>query len=283
MSYDPGMGRSSEESPLRRIHSEASLLGGAAYAILLQIAHPSVAQGVHDHSDFTSRPLDRLRGTLYYVYGTSLGTDEERARVQAIVRAMHRRVNGPGYRALDHDLLLWVAATLFHTWTRLYELTVGEIDEDEYPVFLREAAVFATALGLPEEEWPATPEAFDAYWADAVGRLEVGETALRLSRQIFRPANRLWWPITSVQRFLAGGLLPPKLREGFGIPWSPARQRRFDRVVRVTRTVYPRLPHALRALPSRLYLRSMRRNGGWTKPRGTRGSRASHRTGGVRG
>ncbi|MEV2278902.1 oxygenase MpaB family protein [Nocardiopsis sp. NPDC049922] len=270
------MGRSSEDSPLRRIHSEASLLGGAAYAILLQIAHPSVAQGVHDHSDFSSRPLDRLRGTLYYVYGTSLGTGEERARVQAIVRAVHRRVNGPGYRALDPDLLLWVAATLFHTWTRLYELTVGEIDEDEFPVFLREAAVFATALGLPEDEWPATPAAFDAYWSEAVERLEVGETALGISRQLFWPANRLLWPITHVQRFLAGGLLPPKLRENFEIPWSTARQRWFDRVVRVTRAVYPRLPRVLRALPSRLYLWSMRRNGGWTRPRGARGSRAYH-------
>ncbi|WP_036554849.1 oxygenase MpaB family protein [Nocardiopsis sp. CNT312] len=249
-----------------RVHSEASLFIGSAYAVLLQIAHPGVARGVYDHSDFASRPLHRLRGTLYYVYGTSFGTDEERARVQAIVRALHRKVRGPGYDALDPELLLWVAATLFHTWTRMYELTVRRLEPDEAAALLTEASVYATALGLPAQDWPATPEGFDAYWRRAVTRLEVGGPALEISRQLFRPHNRLLWPLTRAQRFLAGGFLPPDLREAFRIPWSARHQRWFDRLMRAVRALYPHLPNALRTLPGRLYLRSMRRNGGWTRP-----------------
>ncbi|CAL9493621.1 hypothetical protein SUDANB121_03307 [Nocardiopsis dassonvillei] len=144
------MGRPSDGSPLRRITAEACLLGGAGYAVLLQIAHPSVAHGVYHHSDFDDRPFKRLFGTLAYVYGTVYGTDEERERLHAVVKAMHRKVNGPGYRALDDELLLWVAATLCHNAARLHTLVFGGFrDEDEYALFLREASVFGTALGLP--------------------------------------------------------------------------------------------------------------------------------------
>ncbi|WP_304452491.1 oxygenase MpaB family protein [Nocardiopsis sp. YSL2] len=272
------MGPTSDDSPLRRITSEASLLGGAGYAVLLQIAHPSVAQGVRDHSDFSSRPLDRLRGTLYYVYGLAYGTEEERERVRAIVLAMHRKVTGPTYRALDPDLLLWVAATLFHSGVRLYELTVRELGEEEFADYLDEASVFATALGLPADEWPASPAEFDVYWAKSMDRLEVGEVARGLAAQLFRPANPLLWPLTYTQRFLSGGLLPPELREQYGIPWSPGHQRGFDLLMRTTRRVYPHLPDSVRALPATLYLRSLRGRKGWlrpNRPKGPKGSRAA--------
>ncbi|MFE1169985.1 oxygenase MpaB family protein [Nocardiopsis sp. NPDC058789] len=259
---------------LRRLNTEASILAGAGYAILLQIAHPSVARGVAEHSEFAARPLDRLRGTMYYVYGTALGTPEESERVQAIVRAMHRRVRGPGYDALDPELLLWVGATLYHSAVRLYELTVADLTEEERAEFLRETSVYATALGLPRERWPQSTEEFSDYWEHACARLEVGPHAVGLSQSLFRPDNRLLWPLTLTQRFLSGGLLGPELRRQYGIPWSEARQRRFDRLMRVTRTVYPRLPRGVRRLPSALYLRSMRKNGGW-KP--SKASRSSNR------
>ncbi|WP_017590178.1 oxygenase MpaB family protein [Nocardiopsis ganjiahuensis] len=264
------MDRSSDESTFRRVNAEASLLGGAGYAVLLQIAHPSVARGVAEHSDFASRPLDRLRGTLYYVYGTAHGTEEERERVHSIVRAVHRKVRGPGYDALDPELLLWVAATLHRSAVRLYELTVADLSAEEREGFLREAAVYATALGLPPEQWPRNPAEFDAYWERASERLEVGPQARELARELFRPNNRLLWPLTLTQRFLSGGLLTPELRREFEIPWSRAHQRRFDRLMRLTRAVYPRLPKTVRSLPATLYMRSLRKNKGWkpVKPSG---------------
>ncbi|WP_150243911.1 oxygenase MpaB family protein [Nocardiopsis quinghaiensis] len=253
------MGRSSDESPLRRISGEACALGGAGYSVLLQIAHPSVARGVHDHSDFSTRPFNRLLGTLYFVYGTVYGTEEERERLHAIVRAMHRKVNGPGYRALDDDLLLWVAATLYESTSRLHAMVFGELGEEERARHLREASVLGTALGLPEEKWPATPEEFDAYWGKAVAGLRVGEEARGITEQLLHPASLPLRPLMKAQSLLTGGLLPPHLREQFGIPWSDARQRRFDRVVRVTRAVYPRVPRPVRFLPTTLCLWTMRR------------------------
>ncbi|MGW5880001.1 oxygenase MpaB family protein [Nocardiopsis terrae] len=261
------MDRSSDESTFKRINAEGVLLAGAGYAVLLQIAHPSVARGVAEHSDFASRPLDRLRGTLYYVYGSAHGTPEERERVHAIVRAIHRRVRGPGYNALDPELLLWVAATLHRSALHVHELTVAALSEEEHAEFLRDSAVYATALGLPEREWPRSPAEFDAYWERAYARLEVGPRARALAGELFRPNNRLLWPLTLTQRFLTGGLLDPELRSEFGIPWSQAHQRGFDRLMGFVRAVYPRLPRAVRTLPATLYMRSLRRNKGWKAPK----------------
>ncbi|MFD6095026.1 oxygenase MpaB family protein [Nocardiopsis flavescens] len=250
----------SDESPLRRITAESCLLGGAGYAVLLQIAHPAVALGVSHHSDFEKRPFARLFGTLAYVYGTVYGTDAERERLHAVVRAMHKKVEGPGYRALDDDLLLWVAATLCHNAARVHTLVSGGFrDADEYALFLREASVFGTALGLPAEAWPDSPEAFDAYWKEAVDRLEVNPEARDITRRLLHPRQPVLRALMPLQRLLTAGLLPEELREGFGLPWSPGRQRLFDGVLALTRTVYPLVPRPVRVLPATLCLWSMRR------------------------
>ena len=56
-SAEPFLGR----SPVAwRIHRETALLLGGPRALLLQLAHPLVAQGVADHSEF----LERLRRLL---------------------------------------------------------------------------------------------------------------------------------------------------------------------------------------------------------------------------
>ena len=230
--------------------------------MLLQIAHPHVAHGVHHHSDFDSRPFSRLFGTLAYVYGTVYGTDGERERLHSVVRAMHKKVTGPGYRALDDDLLLWVAATLCHSATRMHTLVSGGFrDNDEYARFLQEVSVLGTALGLPDEAWPGTPEAFDAYWEESMARLEVGDEARRIAHRLFHPRHPVLRVLMPLQELLTAGLLPQRLRDGFGLAWSPGRQRLFDGIVSTARAVYPRVPRPVRVLPATMCLWAMRRTG----------------------
>ncbi|MBV2363295.1 oxygenase MpaB family protein [Streptomonospora nanhaiensis] len=255
-----------------RVFGEAVLLGGAGTAVLLQIAHPSVAQGVADHSDFAHRPLDRLRGTLVFVYTQMFGTPEEADRVARIVRAIHTRVTGPGYDARDPDLQVWVAATLYHCNLRLYEMVFGPLPEADRDDVYRRSAVFATSLGCPADRWPATRADFDAYWAGAVARLAVSDAARGTARTLFAPPNRALRPLTAAQRFLTAGLLPEDVRRQYGLEWDPARQRRFDRLVRLVRAWYPRLPRAVRTLPRDAYLWDMRRRGGWKRRPPNRGA-----------
>ena len=70
---DPGMFGPASEA--WRLDREAMLLLGAgARALLLQVAHPAVAAGVAEHSDFRDDPWQRLDGTirsdLRIVYGS---------------------------------------------------------------------------------------------------------------------------------------------------------------------------------------------------------------------
>ena len=116
--YGPG-------SEAWRLNREAMLLLGAGpRALLLQIAHPLVAEGVDQHSDFRRDPWRRLQGTLEsylrIVFGTTAAARGEIARLERL----HRRVTGPvvdpeavrrfpgRYEARDPSLSLWVHATL---------------------------------------------------------------------------------------------------------------------------------------------------------------------------
>ncbi|MFD0804061.1 oxygenase MpaB family protein, partial [Streptomonospora algeriensis] len=241
--------RGRQASSAHRVYREAAALGAAAYAILLQIALPGVGQGVRDHSDFAQRPVDRLRGTLVFVYGLVFGTEEEAERVAGIVRRVHTHVVGPGYSAQDPDLQVWVAATLYACNTRVHELLFGPMAAEDKDAVYECASVFATSLGCPREHWPATRTEFERYWADMVASIEVNDTARAIADDLFHPANPVVRALMRVQRFLAAGLLPAHVRDGFGLEWSPAHQRRFDRLVAVLGAVYPRLPLAVRTLP----------------------------------
>lgn len=106
---------------MRDVAGEAVLIAGGGAAILLQVADPRVARGVARHSDFASRPTDRLNATLRYVYAQVHGTVSERRFSARLVRYAHAPVRGraeggvAAYSASDDDLQLWVAATLYRT------------------------------------------------------------------------------------------------------------------------------------------------------------------------
>ena len=60
---DPSLGFYGPGTAMWRVNREAVLLGAGPAALLLQIAHPHVAEGVAHHSDFQSDPWRRLRRT----------------------------------------------------------------------------------------------------------------------------------------------------------------------------------------------------------------------------
>ena len=50
----------SDNSITRRVNRENVLFLGGGRALLMQLAHPQVAAGVDEHSDFRARPIHRL-------------------------------------------------------------------------------------------------------------------------------------------------------------------------------------------------------------------------------
>jgi len=71
------------EAVVRRVDAEAALLLGGGRALLMQLAHPLVARGVAEHSDFAENPFARLQRTLDATYTMVFGTaDQARADIQ---------------------------------------------------------------------------------------------------------------------------------------------------------------------------------------------------------
>lgn len=254
------------ESPFAVIGAEACLLAGAGRALLLQLAEPRVAAAVARHSDFASRPLDRLRGTLDYVYAVALGTPSDLETVVAHVDAAHRPVvaarseHAPAYSARDPRLQLWVAATLADTTLLVHGLVFGPLSADDAATVQRDSARLATALQVPEGWWPETPEAFAAWWQHQLDGLVVSADARRIATELFAGAGLPWWlrVLMPTARRVTALLLPASVREGYGWAWSPDDERRTARLVRVWARVYRLLPRRVRTLPARRALARIR-------------------------
>ena len=255
---------------VRDIASEALTLAGGGRALLLQIAHPAVGRGVVEHSDFASRLMDRFDGTMLYLTASMFGTPEELRAMRRIVNRAHAPVRGaavdasnagPAYNAYDPELQLWVAATLYQTMMDLHRRVFGELTEEQADSAYRELARALSNLQLSPDQWPASRAAFDDYWARMVNALRVDDQVLAVSRQILYPRGVPWWlrPTLPAVRLLTAGLLPEAARRELQLPWNLRRQRRFDRLMRWTVALYPRLPLRIRHLPRDRYLAKLRR------------------------
>jgi uncharacterized protein (DUF2236 family) len=229
----------------RRYAADGTVVLGGAAALLLQLGDPVVARGVAAHSAFARDPMGRLRNTLTYVYAIALGTPEQRRRVAALVDRAHTGVTG----ATDPDRQLWVAATLVGVGIRAAELLRGPLDPALADEIVAAGAELATALQLPVAAWPTDRAAFERYWEEAVARLEVGDDARAVARDILHPRVVPWWARLAMPlvRGVTADLLPPRIRVAYDLPSSRA-------AVPVLRVLVRVAPRALRELPSRRLL-----------------------------
>lgn len=243
------------------IAQEGVLLAGGARAILLQLANPAVGRGVARHSDFASDPLRRLRNTLSYVYVTVYGTPEEVAKITRLVDATHAPIRGEGYNAIDPQLQLWVAATLYDTATELYQRILGPLSPEDAESVYQDYAVLGTTLQMPQELWPEDLTAFQEYWAGEVAGLSTDEETRAVAHDLLHPKRVPLWLRAGMPlaRLVTAGLLTTAERSLYELPWSARRERRFDRAIRITAALYPHLPRRLRHWPRNYYLARFRR------------------------
>lgn len=235
------------------------LLAGGGRAILLQLANPAVGHAVAQHSNFAADPLRRLRNTLTYVYALVFGTSTQVATVTAMVHRAHEPVRSESYDAADARLQLWVAATLYDTATLLHSRIFGPLADADADAVYREYAVVGTAIGMPPGLWPVDRAAFREYWDASVAALSVDDSVRRVARELLHPKTGPLWMRASMPlaRLTTAGLLSPELREAYELPWNARRARRFDRLMRLTARIYPRLPVPLRHWPKDHYLRAL--------------------------
>ena len=239
-----------EDAVIRQVSSEAILLLGGGRALLMQLAHPQVAAGVADHSGFEADPFGRLRRTLEATYTIVFGTTDEADLVARQLWAVHERVTGPGYRANDPELLMWVHATLVDTALRIHSRFLRPLSGRDAARYYQDSITVAEVLGVPRDVQPPDLVAFDRYMRHMVGTLEVSDTARDLANAVLHP--RLPFvaePGLALARELTAGLLPRPLRQQFGLGWDRNRKAALLLAGAASRTVLPRIPSVVRRAP----------------------------------
>lgn len=263
----------------RGAHFDDGLMGVALLAgpanVIMQLARPGVGYGVYESRVESGRvdlhPIKRARTTFTYLAVATKGSDAQKKAFRRAVNGAHAQVYSTDespvkYHAFDKDLQLWVAACLYKGGVDVYRLFVGELDDETADQHYVDGANLGTTLQVPQEMWPADRAAFDDYWQRSLDKVHIDDTL----RDYLYPiaANRirgvrLPGPIQrrleAFALLITTGFLPQRFRDEMRLPWDDERQRSFDRVIAVLRTVNHALPSVVRQFPFNVLLKDLDR------------------------
>jgi len=238
-----------------KINREMVVVAGWGRAILLQLAHPSVAAGVHHHSSFRGSlraSVRRLHATVGAMLSITFGDTEQIVAAAAGINAIHDRINGrvnpaanETYSAHDPELQRWVHATLLDSVPLAYERFVAPLTLAERDRYCSEAAIMEPLLGMPAGWLPRHSVALDAYLRGMLAgdTLVVTDTSRALARALLYPPGwRVAWPAFRVMQLLTIGTLPPAIRQAYRFEWRARDERalaRWTAVLRMSRRMLP--------------------------------------------
>jgi uncharacterized protein (DUF2236 family) len=252
-----------EGSILRRVHSERAV--GLFYgqrALMIGALNPPAFVGTLEHTNARLKPFQRLAHTAEVFETIFFGTREEADKVLAFVHRLHERVvgemsadagqfpKGTPYSAFDPELMLWTLAVIADSGPVFYELFVERLTSQEREQLWSEYVRFGQLFGMPREVAPQTHREFRR-WFD--GKLaseqmhltpEARETGHATAFEIPMPAYRA--PAKAVHDLIILGSLPDRVRELYGIDYSPGRRRAFRATVAALRAVRPITPRVIR-------------------------------------
>ena len=252
------------DSVVWRYSGDARLLSGAGYALLLQVAHPTVGAGVSEHSDFKADPWGRLFRTLDFSYSLVYGGPELATEIGRRVFELHKHIkgvkpDGERYHALEPEAYAWVHATLAEsiiTGSRRFAVQIPLEDVERFWADWRE---LGRLVGVRTEELPEDWTRFRAYFDRMVSeRLEKTEAVQDVLATLTRPAkpplpllgDRTWrvarLPMARALSLATVGLLPPVLRERFGVRWTGAQELELRALGAAARSLTPVMPKSLR-------------------------------------
>jgi uncharacterized protein (DUF2236 family) len=274
-------------SMARRVHGDRAV--GLLYgqrALLIGALEPLTYTGTMLSTRAGDRPFERLARTAQIQETILLGTREEADAALAVVHRMHRRVNGSlphaagrhragtTYSALDPELLLWTLAVIADSARVLYETLVRPLSDEEREELWQDYLLFGELFELPREAAPPTFADFQAWFEERLASpdLQATEHALEVAPLC---AFRQPVPLAArgnlvAQNHLIKGTLPPRVREIFGIRWTPMHEAGFQAVAAAHRRSRPLVPRPLRRGRNDYFFsvvsRSERQRGGTKTP-----------------
>lgn len=242
-----------------QIDREAVVFLAAGRALLLQLAHPWVAEAIVEHSRSLADPIGRFHRTFGVVLTMVFGTTDEAIAAARRLYRRHAMVSGAlgedagifaagsGYHANDVAALRWVFATLADSAIVAFELVNPPLSTEKRERYYAELGRFAGFFGIPQTALPQGWPAFARYVEQMVGSdvLAVSDAARCIAAELFAGAGT-WLRSPFWYRALTACMLPQRLRSEFGLSYGPAEQRAAKRAVAMLRFVYPGMPTRLR-------------------------------------
>jgi uncharacterized protein (DUF2236 family) len=244
------------DSAIWLINRERVLQLTGARVLLMQIAHPLVAEAVYQHSYVFKKPLLRLHRTLRLTLDMVFGTKEEVAKAVAEIEAAHRPAtgrleqgigkyaDGAAYNARNPRQGLWVFSTLVEGSVTGYEKLVAPLTDAQKNEFLDNSTQIAQWLNIPRSMIPGSYADLLLYIDEAIDTQEVivGDTARKIAPFITAQSIPILnWASYPLIRFNLA-FLPAKIREQFGYSlhdWELALAENGAALSRLLQTMTP--------------------------------------------
>lgn len=250
-----------------RIHRERALVLGWGRAILMQLAHPLVAAGVAEHSQFDREPhgrQHRANATIHAFLALSFGGREDARASAHSINDIHHHVHGrlkegsqqfpegTEYSATNRELEAWVHATLVDSFLLSYQLLVGALTRVEQDQYCADVRALGPWLGVPAHMLPGSVDELRGYMDEMVqrGEIEVTDTARQLAVPLLADGSGL------IERALVGpfrlfsvATLPSSLRRAYGFAPGAHEARSLDWLTRSIHGTLPWLPSWVRYWP----------------------------------
>ena len=161
-------------------------------------------------------------------------------------------VVGAGEAPYADAELRWLWATRVETALLMYTRYVGPLKVADVEAYYQEQKRFLLACDVPAETVPDTFAAFMHWYDETVEHvLDVTPTAREVADAVLRPRRPLpLRPAYDALNLATVGLLPPTLREAYGMSWGSQRERLLGAQTTLVRRLMPLLPSLVRELPA---------------------------------
>lgn len=232
------------------------MLGGGR-AVLLQLAHPYIAAGVDDHSNFQNEILERLYRTGFFLHNLVFSDSNQAMESLRHFHAIHKRIRGrlkhragnfnpeTIYSGDDPYAKLWVHASFIDSALMVYEKFIRPLTRKERRSYYADSLVLARLLKIPEDLLPGSIEDFQHYMQGMLtgDTLAVTDCSRKLAEQVLYPRVGFFPSLSAgLLRFVTAGILPDRLRKEFGLKWGRRQEillNRFSKSIRFLRPAAP--------------------------------------------
>lgn len=259
-----------KERTLWEVNKEKAVLLAGGRALLMQLAHPLIAQAVEDTDFMQKKPYERLHRTAEAGLGLIFGTDEQVFQIANRINLVHEHLNGSlkttvgnypkgeRYDATNPELLQWVAATIIDSSIVGFEKFIRPLSEQDKSNYLKDTIVLFKLLKVDTNYFPNSYWELTSYIEEMINteKIKVSKTAKELAPYALLRYSPVREMITFPFFKITVGLLPEKLREQYGFSWQIWEEKILSGFSSGMQKIVPFLPRQLRYVPD--YQRTQR-------------------------